>query len=90
MFQNLPPEAKLFQAVPTAQLTGRPGLHEHVVIIEVAGPPFFLRHAGGLLVVDVGHHLLPEGAIVKPVVPNPPVNHRIHRHGHLESGVWIH
>src|SRR3712207_7573308 len=52
-------------------------LHKHVVRVEVARPPLDFVPARGLLVVDVRHALLPEGAVVEPVVAAPAVHHRV-------------
>ena len=63
------------------------GVHEHVVVVEVAGPPLHGVVARAVLLVDVGHVLLAEGAVVEPVVAAPAVDHRVHRDGDLERGV---
>src|SRR4030095_4701118 len=39
MLQNLSPETDLFESAAPAQLARRPRLHEHIVVIEMAGPP---------------------------------------------------
>src|SRR5215216_3922857 len=80
MLEDLAPEADLLETTTTAEFTCRSGFHKHVVVVEVTGPPFDLVAASGLLVVDVTHALLAEGAVVKPVVTDPTVDHRIHRY----------
>src|SRR3984957_5279601 len=84
---DLLPEAGLLEAAPFSQLAGRAGAHEHVVVVKVAGPPLHRIVAGAVLLVDVGHVLLAEGAIMEPVVSAPAVDHRVHRDGVLESRV---
>ncbi len=90
MLQHLPPEPHLLQPAPPPQLPRRPRLKEHVVVVVVARPPLDLRLPVRLLAVDVGHHLLPERAVVEPVVPLPAVHHRVHRHRHLQGRMRIH
>ena len=89
MRQDLAPEADLLEPALPAQLARRSRLHEHVVVVEVAGPPLGFIRAGRLLLVDVGHVLLTEGAVVEPVVPHPAVHHGVHRHRHLEGRVRV-
>src|SRR5206468_59091 len=43
----------------------------------------------GILIVDVGHHLLAEGAVVEPIVAHPAVDHRVHRHRHFERRMGV-
>jgi len=86
---HLPPEAHLLEAPAPAQLAGRPGLQEHVVVVVVRHPPLRRRVARRFLVEEIRHHLLPEGAVVEPVVPNPAVHHRVHRHGRLQRRVRV-
>ncbi len=90
MLEKLPPEADLFESALPAELAGRPRLHVHVVVVEVARPPRRLRRARRFLVVDVRHHLLAERAVVEPVVAHPAVHHRVHRHRHLQRRVRVH
>lgn len=45
--------------------------------------------AGAFLLVDVRHHLLPERAVVKPVVAHPAVDHRVHRHRDLQRRMRV-
>ena len=85
MVDDLAPEAGLFEAAAFAEFSGGPGVHEHVIVIEVARPPLYGVVARAVLFVDVGHVLLAEGAVVKPVVSLPAVDHRVHRDGYLEG-----
>ena len=62
-------------------------LHEHVVVVEVAGPPLHGVVSRAVLLVDVGHVLFAEGAVVEPVVSAPAVDHRVHRDGDFEG--WM-
>ena len=89
VLENLAPETDLFEAAAFAELAGRSGRHEHVVVVEVGRPPFGLRPARGFLVVDVRHVLLAERTVVEPVVAHPAIDHRIHRHRDLERRVRI-
>src|SRR6266581_3172576 len=89
MFEDFAPESDLLESMEAPELAGGPRLHELVVIIEVASPPFGPVVARGFLFVDVGHILLAEGAVVEPVVAHPAVDHGIHRHRHLERWVRI-
>src|SRR5206468_2880251 len=89
MLENLAPEPDLLEAVPPAQLARGAGLNEHVVYVEVARPPLRFRRARRFLLVDVRHPLLTEGAVVEPVVAYPSVDHRVHRHRHLERRMRI-
>ena len=50
---------------------------------------FVVVVARRFLLVDVGHHLLAERAVVEPVVAHPAVDHRVHRHRHLERRMRI-
>src|SRR5262249_6378969 len=68
---------------------GRHGLHPHVVFVVVTAPPFFVPLARRHLIVDPTDIELTEGPVVKPVVPHPAVDHRIHRHRHLERRMRI-
>ena len=70
-----------------AEFAGGAGVHEHVVVVEVAGPPLHGVVARAVLLVDVGHVLLAEGAVVEPVVARPAIDHRVHRDGDFEGGV---
>ena len=89
MLENLAPEADLLEAAPASQLARRSRLHEHVVVVEVAGPPFLIVGARARLLVDVRHVLLAERAVVEPVVAHPAVHHRVHRHRHLERRMRV-
>ena len=89
MLENLSPEADLLEPAAAPELAGRSGLHEHVVVVEVARPPFARRCARRRLLVDVRHVLLPERAVVKPVVAHPAIDHRIHRHRHLQRRMRV-
>ena len=75
--------------MPAPQLAGRSALQVQVVVVVVAGPPLRVVLARRFLLVDVGHHLLPERAVVEPVVAHPAVDHRVHRHGHFERGMRV-
>ena len=90
MREDLLPHADLLQPPAAPELPRRPRLHERVVVVEVARPPLLLRLAGRLLIVEIRHPELAEGAVVEPVVAHPAVDHRVHRHGHLERRVRIH
>ena len=72
-----------------AQFACRAGAHVLVVVVEVRRPPLVLRVvvARPFLLVDVGHVLLAEGAVVKPVVAHPAVHHGVHGHGNLQRRV---
>ena len=87
--EELLPEADLLEAVAAAQFARRAGAHVLVVVVEVRGPPLVLRVvvAGAVLLVDVGHVLLAEGAVVEPVVAHPAIDHGIHGNRDLERGV---
>ncbi len=80
MLEDLAPEADLVESATAAEFACRTSFHKHVVVVEVAGPPFDLVAARCLLVVDITHALLAERAIVKPIVTDPAIDHRIHRH----------
>ena len=90
MLQQLSPETGLFQAATLTQLARGNCLHEHVIVVEIAAPPFVLVCARTILLINVRHVLLPERAVVKPVVAHPTVNHRIHRHRNLQRRMRIH
>ena len=90
MLQDLSPESDLLQPVAASKLARRSRLHEHVVVVEVVRPPLALVGARRLLVVDVGHVLFAEGAVVKPVVAHPAIDHGIHGHGDFQRRVRIH
>ena len=83
------PEAHLLEPVFTSEFAGRSCLHEHVVVIKVAGPPLDIILTRCLLFIDVRHTLFAEGAIVEPIVAHPAVDHGVHRHGNLERRVGI-
>ena len=89
MLQQLAPEAELLHAVPAAQLAGGAGRQVLVVVVVVGRPPLRRGIPRRLLVVDVGEVLLPEGAVVEPVVAAPAVHHRVHRDRHLERRVRV-
>ena len=84
---DLLPEAGLLEAAALAEFAGGYGVHEHVVVVEVAGPPLHGVVACAVLLVDVFHVLLAEGAVVEPVVSAPAVDHRVHRDGYFEG--WV-
>ena len=90
MFQQLSPEASLFQSSTLSQLSRRTRLHKHIVIIKVAGPPVIFIRARAVLLINVGHVLLTKRTIVKPVVTHPSVHHWIHRHGDFQRRMRIH
>ena len=87
--QELAPEPHLLHAVAAAVLARRARLHELVVLVEVARPPLLVVGAGRLLLVDVGHVLLAESAVVEPVVAEPAVHHRVHGYRHPERRVGV-
>ena len=71
-----------------AEFARRAGAHVDVVVVEVCGPPLVsVVGAGAVLLVDVGHVLLAEGAVVEPVVAHPAIDHGIHGDGNFERGV---
>ena len=81
MSEDLVPKAELLHAITVRQFPGRTAVHELVVFVMVVGPPLLAAIAGGSLLVDIGHGiLLTKGAIVEPVVAQPAIDHRIHRH----------
>ena len=91
MLEDLLPEAELLHPPPAAQLPGRSRLEERVVVVEVAREPLGVALPRGLLVVNVGQiPALAERAVVEPVVAHPTVDHRVHRHRHLERGMRVH
>ncbi len=56
-------------------------LEEGVVIVVMVGPPFLVVGARGFLFVDVVQAAeRAEGAAVEPVVADPAIDHRVHRH----------
>src|ERR1043165_3487826 len=57
MLEELAPEADLIETTETPEFACRTSFHEHVVIVEVAGPPPDFVRAGRLLVVYVTHAL---------------------------------
>ena len=85
MLEDLPPETHLFKSPSPSEFTGRSGLHEHVIVVKVAGPPFGFVLARCLLVVDIGHSLLTEGTMMEPIVAQPTIDHGVHRHGHADA-----
>ena len=89
VFDDFLPEAELFEASLAAEVAGGTGFHVHVVFVEVGGVPFDVVGTGGLLVVDVGHSCLAEGAVVEPVVAAPAVDHGVHGDGDFEGGVGV-
>ena len=89
MLEDLAPEAGLLQPAAPAKLSGRSRLHEHVIVVEMARPPLCFGRARRLLIVDIRHILLPEGAVVKPVVALPSVHHRIHRDRNFQRRMRI-
>ena len=89
VLQELAPEPHLLEAMAAPQLSRRARPQVHVIVVEMVRPPRRVVAAGGFLLVDVGHHLLAEGAVVEPVVAHPAVDHRVHGHGHLERGMRI-
>jgi hypothetical protein len=86
---ELLPEAELIEAALPAQLADRAGAQVQIVVVGDAGPPLVLVLAAGLLLVDVRDVDLPERAVVEPVVAEPAVDHRVHRHRDLERRVRI-
>ena len=90
VLEDLPPEAQLLHATLTGQFAGGTRPQEGVVVVEVVGPPALLVGAGGLLLVDVGEVLGPEGTVVEPVVPAPAIHHGVHGHSHLQGRMGIH
>ena len=90
VFENLVPEAHLFQPMLLAQFARRPRGHELVVIVEVRDGPLGLIRTRGFLLPDVGHVLLAEGPVVEPVVAHPAIDHRVHGHRYFQRGVRIH
>jgi hypothetical protein len=89
VLQQLAPETDPLEPSAPAEVPGRSRLHEHVVFVVMASPPFHLGLARRFLVVDVVHHLLPECAVVRPVVAHPTVDHRVHRHGYFSAGCGL-
>src|SRR5258705_5787787 len=83
MTEKLPQKPALFEPAWTSKFTRRSCLHVHIVIVKVAGPPLDIGAASCFLVIDVGHILLSEGAVVKPIVAHPAIDHRVHRHRNL-------
>src|SRR6185369_6255558 len=68
VFEQLAPEADLFETTAPAELTRRTRFHKHVVVVGVARPTENIVCARSLLIVDVPHALLAKRAPVKPVV----------------------
>src|SRR6185503_18113442 len=62
VFEQLAPEAYLVQATTATEFAGRTRFHKHVVVIEMARPPFHIVSAGRLLIINVAHSLLAKGA----------------------------
>ena len=89
MLEQLAPEADLLEPAAAPELARRSRLHEHVVLVVVALPPVHVGLARRFLVVDVAHHLLAERPVVEPVVAHPAVDHRVHRHRHLQRRVRV-
>ncbi len=89
MLEDLLPKPDLVEAVTPSELARRARVHVEVIVVEVAAPPLDLRLAARLLVVYVRHHLLPESAVVEPVVAAPAVDHGVHRHGDLQRRMRI-
>ena len=89
MREDLPPEPELLHAAASPELARVAGRHVRVVVVVGRRPPEDVVLARGLLVVDEPHALLPERAVVEPIVAHPAVDHRIHRHGALERGMWL-
>ena len=89
MLEDLPPEADLFEPATPSELAGRSGLHEHVVVVEVARPPLDVVRCASPPGRRCTHALLAERAVVEPVVAHPAVDHRIHRHRHLQRRMRI-
>ena len=82
-------KAHLVESAAAAELAGAGGVHEHVVVVEVACPPAEVVGAGAILLVDVGHVLLAEGSVVEPVVAAPAIDHGVHGDGDLEGWVRV-
>ena len=59
-----------------------------IIVVALAEPVLVGLPARGLA-VDVADHLLPEGAVVEPVVAFPHVDHRVDRHRGLERRVRV-
>src|SRR5262245_54510604 len=89
MLENLSPEANLFKPTQTTELTCGNGFHEHVVVVVVTCPPFYFVRACSLLIVNVAHSLLAEGAVMKPIVAHPSIDHRVHWHRNFKRRVRI-
>ena len=60
------------------------------IVVGQRWKPFGDRAARTGLAVDVADHLLPEGAVVEPVVALPPVDHGVDRYARLQRRMWVH
>ena len=90
MLRHLLPESNLIHAALPRQLTRRNRAHIHVVVVEVAYLPVLIIRARRRLLVDIRNILLPERAVMKPVIAAPSIHHRIHRHRNLQRRMRMH
>jgi len=71
--------------------TRRAGTQIFVVRIARARPPLLVALARAFLVVDVSERaVLPERAVMEPVIADPAVDHRREGHGHFQRRVRMH
>ena len=85
------PKAKLLESAGSRYGAGGTGSEVLIVGVANAGPPLLLGLPHRFLIVNViKGAVLPKGAVVKPVVPDPAVHHRREGHGHLERRVRMH
>ena len=89
MLSQADPERQLLHAHRLAVSPGRAVAQEGIVIVVTGGKPVLVGLLARGLAVDVADHLLPEGAVVEPVVALPYVDHRVDRHCGFERRVRI-
>src|SRR3984885_14741115 len=80
MLGGLAEERQRIDAEATREIARRAAREEQLEVIVGAARNLQPLVARGGLVVDVVEVGLAEGAVVKPVVPLPAIDHRTHRH----------
>src|SRR5262245_37564615 len=91
MFGNGSPEPSLFKPARGSHSTGRTRSQVCLVDIALARPPRMFVLASRLLIVNVVQRaVLPEGAVVKPIVPHPTIDHGRKGHRNFQGGMRMH